>query len=137
MSIYDEEWVRMKIQDYLISQGYTRVTHEGKGHSHGVDIKCYSPKLCRYYFVEVKAEPQGKSKHAMKENYFLDVLGKILLRMNQINGRYALGLPITFKDKLKKLPEAIRRKLKLDVFFVGNDGSVSKLPYHKSIDAII
>lgn len=130
MSIYEEEWVRLKIQNHLVSQGY-RVTHEGKGHRHGVDIKCYNRKLCRYYFVEVKAEPKGKSRHAMKENYFLDTLGKILLRMKQKNGQYAVGFPDTYKDKLKKLPHEVRRKLKLDVFFVDKKGDVERIRYHK------
>lgn len=130
MSIYEEEWVRKRIQDYLVDQGY-KVTHEGKGHSHGVDIKCYNRKLCRYYFVEVKAEPQGKSKHAMKENYFLDTLGKILLRMNQENGQYAIGFPDTFKIKTRKIPYRVRNKLKLDIFFVDDEGKVERIRYHQ------
>ena len=132
MSIYSEDWVRTKIKDYLINNGY-RITHESKGREHGVDLKGYHPKLCRYYFVEVKPEPQGESRHAMKENYFLDNLAKILLRMCQKNGQYALGFPITYKDKVKKLPLEIRKKLRVDVFFVSKQGRVTKLPYYKPL----
>lgn len=130
MSIDSENWVQEKIKNYLKSKGY-RITQESKGHKHGVDIKCYHPKLRRYYFIEVKPEPRGRSEAAQRENYFLDALGKILLRMNQKNGQYALGLPITYKTKLKKLPTEVKKMLRLDVFFVNTEGRVSKLPYYK------
>jgi hypothetical protein len=132
MSINSENWVQNKIKRYLKSKGY-KITHESKGHRHGVDIKCYHPKLRRYYFVEVKPEPRGWSEAAQRENYFLDVLGKILLRMNQKNGQYALGLPITYKAKVNKLPLQVRKNLGLDIFFVSKEGHVTRLPYYKKL----
>lgn len=126
----NEDWLQERIIIYLKQKGYI-ITKHASGKTHGVDIKAYHPKLRRYYFVEVKAEPKStsKSKHAMRENYFVGVLGEIICRMIQKHGRYALGLPKndSYIKKTNKIPERIRKLLKLDIFFVDKQGNVKVL----------
>jgi hypothetical protein len=126
--LHSESWMQQRIIAFLEKRGY-KITHQSKLKSHGVDIKCYSPKKGRYYFVEVKPDPNPPKKTsigAMRENYFICGLGELLLRMTQEHGRYALGLPDNkiFRTKIQKIPRRVKKLLKLDFFLVDEDGNV-------------
>jgi hypothetical protein len=123
-----ESWVQKRIELYLEDLGY-KIVSKSKGKSHGVDIKALHPTNRRYYFVEVKSVPQGKSKHAMTENYFLNALGEILLRMTQDYGNYALGLPSKFLKKINKIPKRVLKVLNLKFLLVDYKGNVKELSY--------
>ncbi len=62
-------------------------------HAHGVDITARHPTHRYYIFVECKGYPKGYSEGAQRDNYFLMILGQILLRMRQKNAYYAVALP--------------------------------------------
>ena len=97
-------------------------------HAHGVDITAYHPRNRYYLFVECKGYPKGNSETAQRDNYFLMVLGQILLRMRQKNAYYVVALPDhPFYRKRILNPEFRLAKewLGLWFFLVKRDGSIS------------
>ncbi len=96
-------------------------------HAHGVDITAQHPKHRYYLFVECKGYPKGYSEGAQRDNYFLMILGQILLRMRQKNAYYGVALPdhpFYRKRIISHEFRLARRWLGLWFFLVKSNGSV-------------
>ena len=99
-------------------------------HAHGVDITARHPKHRYYLLVECKGYPKGYSEGAQRDNYFLMILGQILLRMRQKNAYYAVALPdhpFYRKRSLSPSFRLAREWLGLWFFLVKQDGSILRL----------
>jgi hypothetical protein len=97
-------------------------------HAHGVDITARHLKHQYYLFVECKGYPRkGDNEGAQRENWFVAVLGQILLRMRQKNACYVVALPdhpFYRKRIFSRGIRTAREWLGLWFFLVKRDGSV-------------
>lgn len=118
-----EPVVQNIVRDYLISEGW-KIEHESKGHEHGVDLK--ATKEDNVWYIEVKG---CGSSNAMRNNYFLSVLGEILQRMEDPNAHYSIALPDMdqFRNLWEKLPQEAKQRTKISVLFVKEDKTISLL----------
>lgn len=124
-----EPYVVNSIRKVLQRHGY-KLHVERPLTAHGVDIVGQHPKHRHYIFVECKGYPTGYSETAQRDNYFLAVVGQILLRMRQKNAWYALALPDHPFYRKRILSAEMRRAarwLGLWFFLVGNDGVVHRV----------
>lgn len=99
-------------------------------YAHGVDITARHLKHRYYIFIECKGYPKGYSETAQRDNYFLMVLGQILLRMRQRNAYYGVALPdhpFYRKRILSDDFRLAREWLGLWFFLVDRDGGVQQL----------
>jgi hypothetical protein len=67
----------------------------------------------------------------MTENYFLNAIGEIVLRMGQNHGIYGLGLPKskTYLKKIRKIPKRVLKMLNLRFLMVNRSGIVNEITY--------
>ena len=124
-SRFSEQYVVRAVRKALQSYGYKLHAKRSLA-AHGADIVGRHPKHRRYIFVECKGYPTGNSEGAQRENYFLAVLGQILLRRKQENGYYAVGLPEHPFYRKRILSAEMRRAARwLGLwFFLVDDGGV-------------
>jgi len=118
----EKTFVVPKIIQWLESNGWkiSPITYE----RNGVDIK--ASKNGDQYIIECKGETKAEGID------FLTCVGQIISRMKQTSDTnyYGLGLPNTqkYKDLAKQqIPEQIRKKLKLRILFVNEDGQVQEI----------
>jgi hypothetical protein len=124
-----EPYVVELMRNALQSYGY-KLHAERPMTAHGADIVGRHPRDRHYIFVECKGYPTGDSEGAQRDNYFLAVLGQILLRMRQENAYYAIALPdhpFYTKRILRAEMRRARRWLGLWFFLVGRGGVVRRL----------
>jgi hypothetical protein len=96
----------------------------------GVDISARHPRFRHHIFVECKGYPTGYSEAAQRDNYFLAILGQILLRMRQKNAYYAVALPDHPFYRKRILAQGLRlarRWLGLWFFLVKPNGTILHL----------
>lgn len=124
-----ERYVVKSVRKALRIHGYDLHAERSLA-AHGADIVGRHPRHRHYIFVECKGYPTGYSETAQRENYFLAVLGQILLRMRQKNAYYAVALPDHPFYRKRILSAEIRRAarwLGLWFFLVGRDGVVHRV----------
>ncbi len=121
-----EAFVLDTLREALVRKGFKLYPRRSL-HAHGVDITARHPKHRYYLFVECKGYPYGYSEQAQRDNYFLMILGQILLRMKQKNAYYAVALPdhpFYRKRILSPSLRLAREWLGLWFFLVRRDGGV-------------
>ena len=125
-SVLQEDVVKRKLRSWLGVQGYKRVD-VAMGKKHGADIVAQNDS--GKWIIEVKG---CGSRRPMRVNYFLAVLGEILQRMNEDeygkNAKYSIAFPDMkqYRDLWKKLPPQAKKRLKISVLFVKNNGQVAE-----------
>ena len=118
-----EDEVKARLDDWLIAAGWrTRIAW---GKERGVDIEAVGRNGERW-LIEVKG---CGSRHAMRVNYFLAVLGESLQRMDDPNARYSIALPdmAQYHGLWERLPQLAKERTGLSLLFVGADGQVREL----------
>ena len=123
-----EQYVVRSVRTALKRNGYT-LHEERSPAAHGADIVGWHRKHRHYIFVECKGYPTSHSQTAQRGNYFLAVLGQILLRMRQENAYYAVALPDHPFYRKRILSVEMRRAarwLGLWFFLVSHGGVVQR-----------
>lgn len=125
---FGEHYVVRSIRKALHDRGY-KLHVERPLAAHGADVVGYHPRYRHYIFVECKGYPTGYSETAQRDNYFLSVLGQIILRMRQKNAYYTVALPDHPFYRRRILSAEMRRAarwLGLWFFLVDSDGVVRR-----------
>jgi hypothetical protein len=135
----DEKFVRKAVIRHLSRKGYHRRLQEKQTDEHGVDIKVQHYRYARYFLVETKGDPSENVKYpgSVRENYFVQVLGQIMIRMTyKAKYKYGIGLPITYKTKVfKRLSKTLLKKFKFSIFLVDKNGKVKEINW-KNFDSL-
>ena len=109
-----EDQVQQTLATYLRSLGWT-IRHLAHGKSHGVDIEaeCGGQR----WLIEVKG---SGSRPEMRQNYFLNVLGQILCRMNDPAAQYSIAVPDTpqFRKLWSRFPAEAKSRTQITALFV-------------------
>ena len=129
-----EVFVEKCIINWLFQKGYSKGLNLKDISAHGVDIKVRHKDYPRYYFVEVKGDPNPKTHKypsSAREVNFNYALGQILTRMKtKSSDHYAIAFPESFSKKvISRLPWLVCKKLNLNVFIVDNAGQVRNLTW--------
>ena len=125
---YDEKNVEKVMIEWVESKGFKIMPETHR--LHGVDIEAWNNKTRRYWFIEVKGYPRKKpSMNAQKQEWFNCSLGQIIKRMRQKNGKYAVAFPDFefYEKKSLELPLIARKRLKLNIFLIGEDKKIRQL----------
>lgn len=117
-----EDWLKKKLEGWLARDGWT--TQIAWGKARGIDILAVKGNQRRA--IEVKG---CGSRHAMRVNYFLAVLGETLQRMESESTEYFIALPEMpqFVGLWQRLPALAKSRTGIKALFVGADGSVKKV----------
>ncbi len=111
-----EDEVKERLEGYLRRQGWKVEVRYGK--RHGPDLVAYKEGV--RWIIEAK----GPGRYPpMRVNYFLNVLGEILLRMGDRADRYSVAFPDLpqFRNLWRRLPREVKQRLSLTAFFVGKE----------------
>jgi len=125
----NEAFIANAVRKALVKKGFKPQPVRSL-HAHGADIVARHPKHRYYIFIECKGYPKGYSETAQRHNYFLAVLGQILLRMRQRNADYGVALPDHpfYRERILNDDFQIAREwLGLLFFLVGRGGQVQRL----------
>jgi len=108
---------------YLTDRGY-KISPETRKR-HGIDIKAYHNNNGTQYIIEAKGDTKGGS--AARHIDFHTCVGQILTRMTRKSDTtyYALAFPISWKKYTEKIPERVRKLLKLKIMLVDDTKNVS------------
>lgn len=114
-----EEAIKKVLNNHLMEQGWqTRVAWGG---THGIDIDAW--RSAERWIIDVKG---SGSRNAMRENYFLGILGELLQRMDEPTARYSIALPDLqqFRNLWSRLPDLVKQRTTIDAIFVSEDGTL-------------
>jgi hypothetical protein len=120
-----EEFVKRQVIKFLANQGWSRNLQFGDKHERGVDIRVTHSQYGRDFLVETKGASEGRSGF---ENAFIHSLGQIITRMRSPDAGYyyGLALPKASADiALRRIPYQIARKMRLHIFSVHENGTVT------------
>lgn len=122
----NESFIQEMIENYFLSQGYDTLD---PGHA---DLKCIHPISGECWLVEAKGKTQAMGLD------FRTCLGQILQRMENSDWTYAIALPKLkpYISQCLKVPDRIRRLIKLNWIFVERDGTVLVIKPHHSLDEL-
>jgi hypothetical protein len=128
-----EDSVKNAVVVYLCKHGW-RPTDIKTITEHGVDIVMRKQNYGRYFCIEAKGDPSKNafSPRSGRENRVIHSLGQLLTRINPDNGYYyGLAYPASYrKTALLKLQfPSMLKKLKINLFFVGENGCVEHLTW--------
>jgi hypothetical protein len=135
MNLTKEKQIENAIISHLKRRGWEKIP-KLKDEIHGVDIKMFHRRWRKYWFIEVKRKYTTKNKKSQTYVNVATAIGQIIYRMHQKQaGFYGIGVPNLpiFKNELRKIPVWIRKKLKLHIFLVDNNGKVTVIPPSKVI----
>ena len=110
----EEDTIKKALEVGLSNQGWKVKTSMGR--KHGTDIIA-TDKQDHVMLIEAKGEG---SRNAMRVNYFLMVLGKLLQKMDSPSKIYGLALPAhrQYVNLIISLPDWIKQQLKLKIYLV-------------------
>lgn len=114
-----EDKIKEVLERWLISNGWS--VNVAWGRERGIDIEA-----CRddgRWVIEVKG---AGSRHAMRVNYFLAILGETLQRMDDEQATYSIALPDMpqYRGLWNRLPLLAKTRLGVSVLFVGRAGDI-------------
>jgi hypothetical protein len=114
--------VKEHVKNWLERLGWRVEVAFGKGR--GTDIVAVSGD--EHWLIEAKG---GGSRQPMRVNYFLNVLGEILQRMEDPAPRYSIALPNMrqFRRLWSRLPPLAKRRLGIGALFVDKSGNVEEV----------
>jgi hypothetical protein len=125
---YDEKNVDKVMRAWVQSKGFKLMPETFN--LHGVDIRAFSNKMRKYWFIEVKGYPREKaSMNAQKQEWFVACVGQIIKRMKQKNGKYGIAFPDFefYEKKSLELPKIARDRLKLNIFLINKNKNIRQL----------
>jgi hypothetical protein len=110
----DEEAVKQAVSSFLQGQGYTVAV--GKKRERGPDLRATTKEGLK---LVVEAKGEG-SLNAMFNNFFLNALGEILQRMNELAAEYGIAMPAhrKFGRLIEELSDSVRYTLRLNFYLV-------------------
>ena len=120
-----EEFVKIKVIEFLTNGGWSKNLKFGSLKKHGVDVKVTNSKYSRPFFIETKGASGGRSGF---ENAFVHSLGQIASRMKSPKARYyyGLALPKLSADiALRRISYEFAIGMCLHIFSVADDGKVT------------
>jgi hypothetical protein len=112
-----EDEVKRAVAAHLEAQGYTVQVAWGGTRGIDIDARRGSERIVLEAKAEVALQPQ-------QVNYFLNVLGELVQRMDDPEARYGLALPDNrqYRGLVGRLPAYARDRLRLLVFFARQEG---------------
>ncbi len=129
-----ETEIKSIIKKWLSKKGFI---DKAKDKTHGVDIKMWSPKGRKYWFVEVKGWPPSNQKYT----WLCEAIGQISLRFRaQKASNYGIALPDIKYYENKTLNELVlfRKRTKIHFFLVTKNGKIRQLtPNSSSYKSIV
>lgn len=117
-----EEDVKRILTDYLKDQGWEVET--AWGHLHGVDIN--AKRNGKKWLIEVKGPG---SRDQMRQNYFQNILGEMLQRMDTVDARYSIAFPDMkqYRRLWGKFPSLAKERTGIDMILVNIKGNIEIL----------
>ena len=115
-----EDDIKHILSEYLINNGWD--VKVAWGHQQGIDIE--AKKNGKRWIIEVKG---SGSRQPMRVNYFINILGETLQRMDDINARYSIALPDLeqYRRLWNKLPELAKERTTIDLILVDKTGNIN------------
>jgi len=113
-----EDQVKRAVTRWLLGEGW-RIDTLNLGCNRGIDI--IAIKNEQRWIIEAKG--QG-SRQAMRVNYFLNVLGETLQRLDDPSTKYSIALPdiLQFRKLWTRLPELAKKRTGITALFVSSNG---------------
>ncbi len=120
---HDEQYVTKVIKSALEKRGY--LVEEKPGHIHGCDICAIKGEMT--WVIEIKGE--GSSR-PMYNNFFLQVLGEILQRMDNPNVKYSIAFPDheKYRRLWNELPKLAKERTKISAIFARERDQIDEVP---------
>ncbi|MCZ6491942.1 MAG: MarR family transcriptional regulator [Acidobacteria bacterium] len=117
-----EDELKLKLQKWLETKGWTVDVQLGR--NRGIDVEATRDEA--RWVIEAKGRG---SRTQMQRNYFLEVLGALLLRMDDPNVRYSIALPDLkrFRNLWQSLPDLAKSRTGISALFVDPFGSVEEM----------
>lgn len=118
----NEDTVKETVKEWLERNGWTVEIAWGK--SHGVDIK--ARKCNENWYIEAKG---SGSSNPMRVNYFLNILGETLQRMDDPSAKYSIALPNMqqYRNLWTRLPSLAKQRTKINMILVSKNGNIEIL----------
>ncbi len=110
------------LNDWLCNDNWQ--TEIAFGNKRGADI--IATKESAKWIIEVKGTA---SRPPMFNNYFLQIIGEILQRMDNPNVKYSIAFPNNqkFRRLWNELPVEAKRRLNISMLVVHSDGKIEEL----------
>jgi hypothetical protein len=117
-----EKKIKQILENYLSSQGWD--IEVNRGNNRGLDIEARLGN--DRWIIEVKG---SGDYNPVRLNYFHEVLGEILQRMDDPHYKYSIALPDMeiFRRLWERLPTLAKSSLGITALFVNLTGSVTEL----------
>ena len=117
-----EDDIKLKLQKWLQSKGWKVDVQWGR--NRGIDGEATRDEV--RWVIEAKG---CGSRTQMQRNYFLEVLGALLGRMDDPYARYSIALPDLkrFRNLWQSLPELAKLRTGISALFVDPFGSVEEV----------
>lgn len=117
-----EEDIKHILADKLTAEGWK--VKIAWGHTRGVDID--ARRGDERWLIEIKGPG---SRNAMQNNYFNEIFGEILKRMDDPNARYTIVFPDIkkFRRLWYDLPELAKERTTIDLLLVDPQGNIENL----------
>jgi hypothetical protein len=114
----DEDEVKELLKGRLESEGWQVKVKRGR--THGIDVE--ATKGTARWIIEAK----GFSAKVSPVEYFKDVLGEILQRMESDGPKYSIAFPDIkdFRNLWERLPGLAKRRAGISCLFVDKEGRV-------------
>jgi hypothetical protein len=108
-----EDQVKSAVEKWLETEGWC--VQVRWGHEHGIDIEA----SCRSKRWVIEAKGCG-SRPQMRVNYFINVLGETLQRMDDPKARYSIALPDMpqYRTLWARLPSLAKSRTKISLILV-------------------
>ena len=115
-----EEDIKHVLANYLVSNGWD--IKVAWGHQQGIDID--AERGNERWVIEVKGPG---SRPAMRNNYFVSILGEILQRMDDDQAKYSIALPdmLKYRRLWNELPQLAKERTTIDLILVDENGNIS------------
>jgi hypothetical protein len=116
-----EDTVKEILDRWLHKNGWE--TEIACGRKQGIDIVARKPG--EQWIIEVKGWAERPQQ---RRNYFLNILGVILQRMEGNHTKYSIAFPNTepYPTLWKNLPALAKKRTKISVLFVEENGRVTE-----------
>jgi len=127
---YWEGTVQARLISWLQDNGYKIIgTADTKSRSKGVDIKAKDSQGGTLW-ISVKGYSKTKSQHTQARHYFASAVFDMIMYRNESDTvNLAIGLPAgfaTYENLVKKVAWLRKEILPFDIYWISEDGRVSK-----------
>ena len=121
-NFHKEDLVIQRLKSSLEKGGWRCVVK--LGHEHGIDIEATIDS--QRWVIEVKGYT---TRYEQNRSYFLYVLGDLLMKMQDPDSKYSVGLPDVpqYRSTWHRLPSTAKERSQITCLFVSETGDIEQV----------